>query len=48
MNRDEFFKALDEKVNRVTKNWPEWKHHVLRMSFRSTNSVPRQVVVVKK
>jgi len=45
MNREEFFAALEKKVKRATEDWPQWKHEVLRLSFRSTNTVPRQVVV---
>ncbi|MCA9153917.1 MAG: hypothetical protein KDA38_03985 [Planctomycetales bacterium] len=48
MSREEFFAALEAKVERATEGWPDWKHEVLRNSFRSANSTPRQVVVVKK
>jgi hypothetical protein len=48
MSREEFFAALEAKVERATEGWPAWKHEVLRNSFRSTNSAPRPVVVVKK
>lgn len=47
MSRDEFIQALEAKVERATQGWPDWKHEVLQNSFRATNSIPRQVVVVK-
>jgi hypothetical protein len=48
MSRDDFFEALERKVDQATEGWPAWKHEVLRNSFRSTNSTPRPVIVVKK
>jgi len=47
MTRDEFFSALEAKVDRATQDWPAWKYEVLQNSFRSSNSAPRQAVVIK-
>lgn len=46
--RSEFLAALAEKVARVTKDWPAWKHDVLRNSFRHSNTTHRAVYVDAK
>lgn len=44
-SRNKFLAALAEKVARVTRDWPSWKHDVLRNSFRHSNTTHRAVFI---
>ena len=44
LNREKLIKDIEEKVDGVTREWPEWKHEVLQNCFRSENPLPRQVI----